>query len=279
MKKDSNAYYLSMHDEITSTTSKKDSKFSSRNNKVIPITSIADLGAVVAEMQNQLNLLISKSNSGIGPEFKALMEAFVTKANEAEKLKTSLENIGPSNGQLKAEVAKFRETNRNLIKELEETREVLDKLEHELNTYETSSQKTEEEYKEKIKKLTKQNDDYENKISELEDEALMLKMEKEKFRQEFLDKNFNSHKKTQELVIQRDQFVKQLEEVESLLVEQTEKLELKSKEVEYLDTLLNQLLKQSLTHRLRPKSYGSEESESYELEMGQRSKKRRPWFF
>ena len=274
-----------MPDEIIgSTVSKTDTKLSSRKN-VIPITSISDLGNVVGDIQNQLTLLINKLDSDVSPEFKALMEGYVNKANESEEYKVNLENIKTSHEEIKAEIAKVRETNRSLIYELQNAREVLKKLEQELNNYQESAKKAEEGYKSKIKDITRQNQEQENKIKHLEEEKSKvheemntkfseLEQEHQKLRQELLDQNFNFHQKEQELTIERDNLKKQVEEFEVLLKDQSEKIEFKSKEVEYKDALLNQLIKKATTEKLKTQNF-QEIQDSKEKQQ----KKQKFWFF
>ena len=273
-----------MPDEsISPTISKTDVKLSMRKN-VIPITSISDLGTIVGDIQNQLSLLISKLESDVSPEFKALMEGYVNKANEAEEFKVNLENIKSAYEEIKAEIAKVRDTNRSLVNELQNAREVLKRLEQELNTHQESSKKSEEAYKDKIKMLTKQNSDYENKVKQIEEEKLKTIQEleakiseltenQEKLRQELLDQTYNSHQQEQKLVIEKDNAVKHMEELETMFKEQAEKLELKIKESEYKDALLNQLIKQATTEKLK-----THKSEDENLKDKQ-DKKRKSWFF
>lgn len=262
-----------MPDEIkTSTISKTDIKASNRNN-VIPITSISDLGNIVGDIQNQLTLLLNKLNSDVSPEFKALMEGYINKANESEETKVNLETIKSSHEELKTEITKVRETNRTLIQELQVAREILKKLEQELNLQHEVSKKTEESFKEKVNKLSKQNQEFETSAKKLEEEKANFNTEQEKLRQELLDQSFTFHQKEQELTIRVDNYKKQVEEHDLLLKEQSEKLELKTKEAEYKDALLNQLIKKATTEKLRIQGF-----ETTLLEEKQ-DKKRKAWFF
>ena len=157
-----------MADEVLSSsfnkTEKTEIKLSTRKN-VIPITSITDLGTIVGDIQNQLTLLLEKLNDEVSPEFKALMEGYVNKANESEELKINSESIKSKHEGLKTEIKQVRETNRNLINELQSSREILKNLESQLNNLQMVSAKTEEEYKNKIKILNSQVIEYENKIN------------------------------------------------------------------------------------------------------------------
>lgn len=262
-----------MPDEIkTSTISKTDIKASNRNN-IIPITSISDLGNIVGDIQNQLILLLNQLNSDVSPEFKALMEGYINKANESEETKVSLETIKSSHEELKTEITKVRETNRTLIQELQIAREILKKLEQELNSQQEISKKTEGDFKEKINKLSKQNQEFEINIKKLEEEKSNFTIEQEKLRQELLDQSFIFHQKEQELTIRTDNCKKQVEEYELLLKEQSEKLELKIKEAEYKDALLNQLIKKATAEKLRIQ--GLEDI----LPEEKQEKKRKAWFF
>ncbi len=266
-----------MPDEIKSPTlSKTDIKTSNRGN-VIPITSISDLGNVVGDIQNQLMLLMNKLNSDVSPEFKALMEGYVNKANESEELKVNLENVRSSHEELKIEVTKVRETNRNLIQELQIAREILSKLEQELNTHQELSIKAEEEYKEKFKHLTEQAEKNENVIKVLEEERAGFNDAQENLRQELLDQKFAFHQKEQELTINMDNFKKQAEEYEALLKEQSEKLELRTKEAQYKDALLNQLIKKATTEKLKIQELESDELGNL-ISQEKQQKKKKAWF-
>ena len=241
-----------MADDVTGTSvSKTEVKLSSRKN-VIPITSISDLGSVVSEIQNQLAVLIGRLEDDVSPEFKALMEGFVNKANEAEELKVNLENISSKCEKLKSEISQIRETNRNLIHELQVTKDVLKNLEQELSTFQENSKKQEHEYKDKIAKLTRQNEDYEKKIKqELETKIQELTETTEKTRQEMLDQKFSFRQIEQELINERDNLKKQVDEFDVILNDQREQLELKTKEAEYKDALLNQLIKQTTSEKFK----------------------------
>lgn len=239
---------------------KAEIKLISKKN-VIPITSISDLGSLINEIQNQLNMLMDKSENNTTPEFKALMEGYVKKANEVEELKVNIENFKSRHEELKSEINKVRETNRNLIHELQSARETLKTLEHELNMLQASSNKSEEEYKIKIKSLNDKIHGCENKIKEQENENTRIKEETEKttaciinenerLKQECQDQNFKFRQLELELTSERDNLGKQVKEFEILLKEQHEQIELRSKEIEYKDALINQLIKQGTTEKL-----------------------------
>ncbi len=272
-----------MADEVVQTSvSKTEIKLTQRKN-VIPITSLSDLGTVVGEIQNQLTLLIGRLENDVSPEFKALMEGYINKANETEELKVKLENIISSSEGLKTEITKVRDTNRNLIHELQSTREALKRIELEFNNFQESAKKTEEEFKAKVKKITQENNDFESKIKLLEEEKSSLERQYEtklqevtenleKVRQGMLDQNYKFHQSEQEITIQRDNLSKQVEEFSILLKDQAEKLELKTKEVEYKDALLNQFIKQATTEKLKLQNQLTENKDKPE-------KKNKLWFF
>jgi chromosome segregation ATPase len=263
-----------MPEELTTQNStRSDSKSSTRSN-VIPITSITDLGTIVGDIQNQLTLLVNRLNSEVSPEFKALMEGFINKANETESTKVRLEDLTTSYDEVKAEVAKVRETNRTLVNELQHAREILKKLESELNTFQSTAKKTEEGYKDKIKNLTKQIQEFESTIGKSEEEKTSMIAEQEKLRQETLDQKYNFHQKEQQLTIEKDNLRKQLDEAERLLKEQSETLDLKSKELDYKDVLLNQLIRQTTSDKLKPLSHEEPENNLIKSE-----KKKKFWFF
>lgn len=232
-----------MADEVLSTQVKR--------SNVIPITSLSDLGTVVGEIQNQLGLLIAKLDDDVRPEFKALMEGYVKKANEAESLKVSLEDISSKHNSIKAEILQIRETNRSLVQELQVAREALKNLESQLNSLQVSYSKSEDEYRIKIKQLNTQILEYEGEINELTQMNEKIRNDSEEKRQELLDQNFNLRQNEQELISQRDSLKRQVDEFQFLLKEGQEQLELKTKEAEYKDALLNQLIKQTTEDKAR----------------------------
>ena len=232
---------------------KGDTKSSLRKN-VIPITSISDLGSVVNELQSQLNLLIGNLSNNTTPEFKALMEGYVNKANEVEELKIKIENTLSRHEELKSETSKVRETNRNLIHELQCTRDTLKNLEYNLNTFQASSNKREEEYKEAIQNLDQQIEEYEKNKKELELKIKEIIDSQGRVKQEAQDQNFKFKQTEMELITERDNLRKQLKEFELLLNEQHEQLEFKTKEVEYKEALLNQFIKQNALDKLPVKN-------------------------
>ena len=235
---------------------------------VIPITSLSDLGTVVGDIHNQICELVEKLDSDVRPEFKALMEGYVRKANETEELRVNLDNISLKHEEQKTEIIKIRETNRNLIHELQSARDILKKLENDLTTFQSISKKTEEEHKEKIRLLTEENvqllnelnlsDEEKNTIQgEVEGKYSELSTANEKLRQELLDQKFKYHQSEQELIIERDNLKKQMEEMDTVLKDHIEKLELKSKEADYKDALLNQFIKQTTTDKFKEKEFTS----------------------
>ena len=268
-----------MVDDATSSLSNTNLKSSLKKN-VIPISSIADLGNAISEIQNQLCLLIGKSEGEVSSELKALMEGYINKANESVELKVKLESLNGLSEELKTEIARLRETNRNLIHELQNAREILKNLEVEFNTLQASSKKAEQEYKEKIKELKNQNEEYENISNQREDEMTQIKLEHENSRQELLDQNFKYRQNEQELIIQLDNFKKQVEEFEILLKEQKEEIEFKTKEIEYKDALLNQLIKQATTEKLNDKvKIQDKEFDLPNVLLDKNQNKKKNWFF
>ena len=267
-----------MPDEVISSSLNKQEGASGRmslqtRKNVIPITSINDLGTLVGEIQNQLTLLLDKLNNDVSPEFKALMGGYVNKANETEELKVNLEDAKTKYELLKGEILKLRETNRTLINELQNTREILKNLEFQLNNLKDISVKAEEEYKTKIKLLNKQIQDYENKFKLVEEENIKIKQTHEELRQELLDQNFNTKQNAQELLIEKDNLKKQLEEFELILNEQKEQIDFKTKELEYKDALINQLIRQTTEEKLRIEHKGNN------IENLGKTKKKRFLFF
>lgn len=234
-----------MVDEVLITqVNQSEAKVSQRKN-VIPITSLSDLGTVVGEIQNQLGLLIAKLEDEVSPEFRALMEGYVKKANESEELKVNVEDISSKYEGIKAEISQIRETNRNLVQELQLAREALKNLELQLSALQATYSKSEDEYRIQIKQLNSQIIEYEEVNQKLEERISEFLEGHQKQRQELLDQNFRLRQSEQELISQRDSLKRQVDEFQIILNEKQDQIELKTKEAEYKDALLNQLIKQT----------------------------------
>ena len=87
-----------------------------------------------------------------------------------------------------------------------------------------------------------------------------------------MDQSFKRKHGEQELLIERDNLKKQVEEFELLLKEQEEQIDYKSKELEYKDAFINQLIKQSTTGKLKADN-------QEEFEDKNKQKKRKIWPF
>ena len=280
-----------MADEVlTPPPPKTEIKLSPRKN-VIPISSLSDLGQIVGDIQNQLVLLNRKLQSDVSPEFKALMEGYVNKANETEGIKVNLDGLKSSYETVKADITQVRDTNRNLINELQCAKEALRNLESQLNTLQEAMKTSEERYKEKINLINKHRQDQENKIrqlehdkleqtkeykerlNQLEEEKKQVVEEKEKIRQpleakltelignqdklklELVDQSFNFKQGEREYTRQIESMSARIKEFEALLKEKDEQIVLKTKEAEYKDALLNQMIKQKTTGTPKKKKF------------------------
>ena len=249
-----------------------------------PLTSILELEDAISVMQNQMNTLLEKVTDNVSPEFKALMESYIKKANEAEELKVNLENMRLHHEELKSEIFKVRETNRNLVHELQNAREALKNLEHEFRSLSVNFNKDEEEYKNKIQVLTAKLQEFEKKLQSSEEENKEVKketektisnliLENEKLKQENHDQSFNFRQQELELITQKDNLKKELDELMGLLREQNEQSELKTKEIEYKDALINQFIKRGVADKLTMNS-----SDSPDKQNDKKHKKRAGFF-
>ena len=249
-----------------------------------PLTSILELEDAISVMQNQMNTLLEKATDNVSPEFKALMESYIKKANEAEELNVNLENMRLHHEELKSEIFKVRETNRNLVHELQNAREALKNLEHEFRSLSVNFNKDEEEYKNKIQVLAGKLQEFEKKLQSTEEENKEVKketektisnliQENEKLKQENHDQSFNFRQQELELITQKDNLKKELDELMGLLREQNEQSELKTKEIEYKDALINQFIKRGVADKLTMNS-----SDSSDKQNDKKHKKRAGFF-
>lgn len=217
-------------------------------------------GYLVDDIQNQLILLMRKLEGEVSPEFKALMEGYVNKANEAEELKVKLENISSTQEGMVEEIEKIRETNRNLIHELNSGRDVIRDLEFQLSNLQVAVKKSEEEYKEKIDSLKEENKEYKEKTKKSDEEKAIIKEENERMKMEVSSQNFEFRQKEREMAGEIESLNKQLDEQEVIILEQREQVDFKTKEIEYKEALLNQLIKQTTNEKFNFKPVVTEDN-------------------
>lgn len=216
-----------------------------------------DLSAMISDLQEQLSLLNKKlDGNDATPEFKALMEGYIKKANESEEVKARLQSINDSYDLLKSDLVQLRELNRNLTQELNESREKMRDLEYQINSLETGSLQLENNQKEKYREAQKKIQTFEEKMFDLEKEKNTLKNQYEKrimeliksqesLKQELSDMDFDFRQRERELIAEIDDLNTRTKDYENILKEQEEKLSFKTKEAEYKASLLDQMAKQA----------------------------------
>ena len=90
-------------------------------------------------------------------------------------------------------------------------------------------------------------------------------------KQEYADQNYKYRQNEQEIIIEKEKLKKQVEEFDVILAEQKEQIEFKTKEAEYKDALLNQLIKKTTTDRVM----AQEATDNTENQQ----KKKKGWFY
>lgn len=237
------------NEEVESYADSEDSSVLMTKNKS------SDLKSVINDLSSQIVMLSRKLEcEDVTPEFKALMDGYIKKANESEELKVKLENLTYSCEIVKADLIQLRDLNRNLSGELQLAREAIRNFETQINMLQMANDEREKLHKEKVKEITKKSQDYEDKISELEQNKSEIKNQTEKriveliktqenLKQEISDMDFDFRQRERDLINEIDNLNKQVKEFERLNREQQEKIELKTKEAEYKATLLNQMAK------------------------------------
>lgn len=246
---------------------KHDSQIEKANNDVDSVEISTDidllkkdpsaLRSIIAELQSQIALLDHRLHTeDVTPEFKALMEGYIKKANESEELKVKLEDANTKLETAKCDLTQLRDANRDLTNELNSTRETLRDFEDKIQNNERMSESAKSEQRSKLLDYRKKIDEAEDKVVRLEDEKSEIKEQMEKrvveliksqenLKQEISDMDFDFRQRERDLINEVDKQGKQIKEYEKIVKEMEEKLELKTKEAEYKATLLDQIAKQS----------------------------------
>lgn len=226
-------------------------------DKNLPVTNQnGDLVHQIKDLKNQVKHLVERQGKEVGPEFKALMEGYVSKANESESLKVKYEHIQNYQEELKEEIKDLRDDNRRMGSDLDASREALKVSESELHETNNKLEKLQREFNdttealrdEKARLKAKLDDSVEERLAtekELEGKISKLVESQNKSRDEALEDHSKFKKVEQELQVQNEKLTRELRDAENLAKELREQVELRTREIEYKDALLSQLVRET----------------------------------
>ncbi len=217
---------------------------SAETNSQLPalLDSPQDLAAALVSIKKDLEEINAHKHAS--PEFRALMDGYVNKANEAEFEKVKFKHMEEKYEELRAELRTLKELTKKQESDLDATREALKasesdlfKVKQEFNYYKDSADS-------KIHELSEDKRSQQQKVRDLLAEKEKNSTEVQNMQIKVMEANHRFKQLEQERGLDKDNYDRALRETENLVAELREQLDLRTRELEYKDALLNQLIKQ-----------------------------------
>lgn len=203
-----------------------------------------DLSKQLSLIQKQVSAIVERQSSGVSAEFSALMDGYVNKANESQTFKVKYEHLETVHEELKLEVKTLREENRKYKSEMEASREALRLSEADLQRLKKDLDTNKLQYDEQISTLIEEREKLKARLKQLNDEKEKSVQEYTDLKAELLEHKYKAKQYDQEKQVEIESHKRSIREANKMIEELKEKLDLRTREVEYKDALLNQLIKQ-----------------------------------
>lgn len=222
------------------------------------------------KIEKQIGSLVEKQNSGVSAEFNALMDGYVNKANQSQEFKVKYEHLDNLYEDLKIEAKTLKEDNRKLKADTEAAKEALRMSELDLQRSKKESENSRVQFEEQISNLIEERERLKTKVKQLTDRNEKATQEYNDIKSELLEHKYKSKQLEQEKQVELETQKRSFRETNKIIEELKEKLDLRTREVEYKDALLNQLIKQvsadeSMANAMSGSSFtGGPASSSYE---------------
>lgn len=201
------------------------------------------LEASIKKIEQHLNSLM-KQQSGVSAEFNALMDGYVNKANESQEFKVRYESLNSQVEDLKNEYKTLKINNKKYKDELEAAKEALRASESDLQRSHKDILTQKKHYDEQISDYTEERERLKAKLKQLTDYKDKSTTEYNKLKTEFLEMQYKAKQNQQEKDVATETADRAVKESHKVVEELKDKLELRTREIEYKDALLNQLIKQ-----------------------------------
>ncbi|MDA1020783.1 MAG: hypothetical protein O2962_04460 [Cyanobacteria bacterium] len=201
------------------------------------------LEASIKKIEQHLNSLM-KQQSGVSAEFNALMDGYVNKANESQEFKVRYESLNSQVEDLKNEYKTLKINNKKYKDELEAAKEALRASESDLQRSHKDILTQKKHYDEQIYDYTEERERLKTKLKQLTDYKDKSTTEYNKLKTEFLEMQYQAKQNQQEKNVATETADRAVKESHKIVDELKDKLELRTREIEYKDALLNQLIKQ-----------------------------------
>jgi hypothetical protein len=196
-------------------------------------------------LQESISELLEKQSETVSPEFSALMDGYVNKANESEAIKVRYAHIENLNNEIKEESRNLKDLNRQLHSDLELAREAMRLAESDLHKSKRDFDIFKQQFEDKVNSLTEEKNKLLLRNKELTDIRESNIQEINTFKAEILELKHKLKQSEQERMVQEESHKRSIRENALFIQELKEKVDLRTREVEYKDALLNQLIKQA----------------------------------
>ena len=196
------------------------------------------------KIDKQISSLIDKQNSGVSAEFNALMDGYVNKANQSQEYKVKFEHLENIYEDLRLESKTLREDNKKFKADTEAAKEALRMSELDLQRSKKEYENSRNQFEEQISNLIEERERLKTKVKQLTDRNEKAALEYNDLKSELLEHKYKAKQLEQEKQVELETQKRSVRETNKIIEELKEKLDLRTREVEYKDALLNQLIKQ-----------------------------------
>lgn len=252
-------------DSLKTKPTKKKASVEEIDNHRLPVL-MGDTPIVIdgrlKRIEDQVNSIVEKQRSGVSAEFNALMDGYVNKANESQEFKVKFEQINSQTEELKIEIRSLREDNKKFKADLEAAKEALRSSESDLQRSRKEAENTRMHSEEQISDLVEERERLKNKLKQLMDHKDKSATEYNDLKAELLEFKYKAKQLEQEKEVEIETARRSVRESSKMIDELKEKLDLRTREVEYKDALLNQLIKQVSTEDTFQDALGSSFAEA-----------------
>ncbi len=196
------------------------------------------------QIQKQIDFICDRQKSGVSAEFSALMDGYVNKANESQSYKVKFEHLEGLYEELNLEHKTAREDLKKSKADLEASKEALRMSESDLQRAKRDTDNSRLQYEEQISNLIEEREKLKSKVKQLMDHKEKSAQEYNDLKAELLENKYRVKQLEQEKQVEIETQKRTARENHKIIEDLKEKLDLRTREVEYKDALLNQLIKQ-----------------------------------
>ncbi|NBW00035.1 MAG: hypothetical protein EBR67_11150, partial [Proteobacteria bacterium] len=200
---------------------------------------------LLGDIKSELKVLAEKQEHKVSPEFSALMDGYVIKANESETLRVKYQHVESHYEELKLELKTQKTQNRQLGSDLDSVREALKLSELELSKFKRDFDHTRQDFQDKSDALQNEKEALLRKIKELMTWKETTEQLCNEMKAELVEYNHKVKQLQQENLIEKQTAERSLREGQKVIQELKEQLELREREASYKNALIEQLVRQT----------------------------------